>query len=114
MSVITAAGFGGSSIPAILIGTVQDLAYNAAGGANAVSAAFGSNTELIEVAARVLGGGVRIAVGANPDVSTGGPYKLLPGSGSWFFIVHPGWKIAAISDDGNTGIINICEAMGLG
>ncbi len=107
---ITAAGFGGTSIPAIMNGAIQDLAYNAAGGANAQSTAFGANTTLIEVAAHITGTGVRIKTGSNPD-ATSGTAKLLPGSGTWFFVVNPGWKLAAISDDGVTGILNITEAL---
>lgn len=110
---ITAAGFGGSSVPAIQIGTVQDLAYHATGGANAQSAAFGANTHVIDVSAHITGTGVRIATGVNPDVTTG-THKLLPGSGSFVFVVAPGWKIAAISDDATTGFINITEAASLG
>jgi hypothetical protein len=113
MTVITAAGFGGSSVPAIQIGTSQDLAYNAAGGANKQSAAFGAQTTLIEVAAHVTGSGVRIATGVNPD-ATSGTNKLLPGSGTWFFVVAPGWKLSAVSDDATAGTINITEAASLG
>lgn len=113
MSVITAAGLNGSAVPAIQIGTSQDLAYNAAGGANVQSAAFGDNTTLIEVSAHITGSGVRIATGTNPNVTVG-THELLPGSGAWFFVVAPGWKIAAISDDATTGFINITEAAAWG
>lgn len=114
MSVITAAGLMGSTIPAIQIGVSQDLAYNASGGANKQSAAFGANTTLIEVSAHITGSGVRIAAGLNPDVTDGQTHELLPGSGAWFFVVSPGWKIAAISDDAATGFINITEAASWG
>lgn len=113
MTVITAAGFGGSSVPAIQIGTSQDITYNAAGGANVQSDAFGAQTTLIEVAAHVTGSGVRIATGTDPD-ATSGTHKLLPGSGTWFFVVAPGWKLAAVSDDTATGVLNITEAASLG
>lgn len=112
MTVITAVGFGGTPVPAILIGTSQNLSYNVAGGASAQSQAFGDNTTLIEVAAHVTGSGVRIATGTAPVASA--TSKLLPGSGTWFFVVAPGWKLAAISDDATTGTINICEAASLG
>ncbi len=110
---VTAAGFSGSAIPAVQIGTSQDLAYNAAGGANAQSNAFGIKTSVIEVAAHITGTGVRIAIGLNPD-ATSGTNKLLPGSGSWYFVVAPGWKLAAVSDDVTSGTLNITEAVGLG
>jgi hypothetical protein len=68
---------------------------------------------LIEVAAHVTGSGVRIATGADPD-ATSGTNKLLPGSGTWFFVVAPGWKLSAVSDDATAGTINITEAASLG
>ncbi len=109
---ITAAGLGGSSIPAIMDGISQDVPYNAAGGANSQSLAFGPKTTLIEIAAHVTGTGIRIKCGQNPDATTGG--KLLPGSGTWFSVVNPGWKIAVVSDDSNTGYINVTEALEAG
>lgn len=116
-SVITAAGFGGSSVPAIQFGVIRDLAYNAASGASVQSMAFGANTVLIEVSAHVTGSGIRILTGTNPDAKAppvGEAAHLLPGSGTWFIVVAPGWKLSAISDDATAGTLNITEAASLG
>lgn len=114
MSVITPVGVNGVPIPAIQLGASQDRTYAASGGASAQSSAFGATTTLIQVSVHLgaTASGVRIAIAANPTaVATG---TLLPASGTWFFAVQPTWKIAALSDDANTGTINITEAVDLG
>ena len=111
---VTAASFGGASVPAIQLSTSQDVAYNASSGTATQSAAFSDHCWLISVAVHVAtGSGVRIAMGANPDAKAQ-TSKLLPGSGDWFFVVAPNWKLSVISDDANTGTVNVTEAAMMG
>lgn len=111
--IITAVGAQGAPIPVIQLGTSQNVSYNAAGGASTQSAAFGANTTLVMVSVNVATGiGVRIATGTNPTASS--TTTLLPASGSWYFCVEPAWKLAVLSNDTNTGTINITEAAAWG
>lgn len=116
MSNITAAGFAGTSIPAIQLGTSQDLPYNPEGGQITLSQPFGASTTLIQVAAHIRGIGVRIAIGDPTTLVSVASQSstLLPGSGIYAFCVHPGWVLSAVSDDGHQGYINITEAATLG
>ncbi len=106
---VTAASFGGASVPAIQMQRTQDVAYNAAGGGAVQSAPFESN--LIGIAVK---GAVRIWAGVNPDAANPGTSSLLPGAGTWFVVVAPGWTLSAVSDDTNTGTVNITEAAMMG
>lgn len=109
---------GGFPLPVIQFGAVQDLSYNAAGGASAKSAAFQPKTDLVLISAHITGSGVRIAVGGNPTAGAkgDGASTLLPASG-WYYIHVPAgqnWALAAVSDDTNTGYLSLTEAATVG
>jgi len=112
-NIITPVGSNGYPLPAYQLGASQNVAYNAAGGASTQSTVVGASTTLILVAATLgTGNGVRIAVGANPTASS--TTTLLPASGVYAISVQPGWVIAVLSNDTNTGSINITEAANWG
>jgi hypothetical protein len=92
-------------------GASQNLAYNAAAGASAASAAFGTQTYWIRVAAPgvvAAGSGVRIVVGdGTPTASATSVFLPL----NWIEViaVTPGQKIAALSNDTTGGNLSITE-----
>jgi hypothetical protein len=92
-------------------GTSQNVSYAAAGGASAQSAAFGSQTYWIRVAAvGVLSAtldGVRIKVGDNPTASA--TTTLLPLNWVETIRCTPGQKIAVLGNNTGTGTVNITE-----
>jgi hypothetical protein len=104
-------GANGHAIQAIRYGATQNLAYNAAGGASVQSAPFNTKTGVVRLAVHIpsTGSGVRIAVGTNPVASA--TSTLYPGSMIEFVMLGQGELVAIISDDANTGSINITEAM---
>jgi hypothetical protein len=104
-------GADGHAIQAIRQGASQNVAYNAAGGASVQSTVLAAKTVCVMISVHIgsTGTGVRIAMGVNPVATSNS--TLLPGSGTWFWDIAPGWLIAAISDDGNAGSINITEAV---
>lgn len=110
-NVVTPVGANGQPIPVIRLGTTQNVAYNAAGGASTQSTAFGASTTLILIAARIPAAntGVRIAIASSPTATSS--TTLIPASGWFYAEVQPGWKLAVLSDDTGTGTINITEAV---
>jgi len=92
-------------------GATQNVAYNAAGGASAASAAFGPETYWIRVSAPgVLSAtsGVRIKVGDGTPAADA-TSTLLPVNWVEVVQVTPGQKIAAISNDSVTGNLSVTE-----
>ena len=89
----------------------QNVAYAAAGGASAQSAAFGSQTYAIRVcSAGVVSGtidGVRIAVGDNPTASA--TSALLPVQWVEYIRCSPGQKIAVLGNNTGTGTVSVTE-----
>jgi hypothetical protein len=114
-NIITPVGANGNIVPAIQLGTVQNLAVAAAAGSSAATAnAFGASTTMIMVSVNIgsTATGVRIATGTTPTASA--TTTWLPGTGVYFFAVQPGWKLAALSNDTNTTNISITEAASWG
>jgi hypothetical protein len=100
----------GGALQAIRQGAKQNVSYNGAGGASTQSVPFGAKTRCVRIALHVpsTGTGVRVEFGANPvAIATS---VLYPGSAIDFWDVDPGWMVAVISDDANTGTINVIEA----
>jgi len=98
----------------IVQGSAQNVAFAAAGGASAQSAAFGSQTRAIRVCVPIpysgtgsTAVGVRIEIGDNPTASASS--ALLPGNEPEVFIVSPGQKIAVLSNDATTGNLNVVQ-----
>lgn len=92
-------------------GTVQLVAYAAAGGASAPSAAFGPATYAIRICATgaiTATGGIRIAVGDGTPVASAAS-ELLPLNWLEYILVNPGQKIAVLSNDTVTGSLSITE-----
>lgn len=91
--------------------TSQNVSYNAAGGASAQSAAFGSQTYWIRVVSvgvvSATIDGVRIAIGTNPTASA--TSTLLPVNWVEYIKVTPGEKIAVLGNNTGTGTVNITE-----
>lgn len=94
--------------------SAQNVAFAAAGGANAQSAAFGSQTYWILVSVVGLyaaGSGLRIAIGdsigAGPVAS--GTSTLLPVNFPMVFACTPGQKIGVVSNDTTTGTVSVTE-----
>lgn len=110
-NIVTPTGNNGVPIPAIQLGTSQNLSYNAAGGASAPSSAFGASTTLIALSVTLAAGqtGIRVQIAAAPVASA--TTTLIPVTGMYFFAAAPGGKIAVLSDDANTGSVNITEAV---
>jgi hypothetical protein len=95
------------------LGASQNLAYNAAGGASAASAAFGAQTYQIRVvalsgAAAALNDGVRVVVGDGTPAA-GATSTLLPLNQPEYLTCAPGQKIAALSNNASTGSLNVTE-----
>jgi hypothetical protein len=93
----------------------QNVAYAAAGGLSAQSAAFGSQTFFIRISANGLidgtNTGVRYAIGSNPVASA--TSTLLPLNFVEDIIkVTPGQKIAALSNAASTGSLSVSELDG--
>jgi hypothetical protein len=96
------------------LGATQNVAFAAAGGANAQSAAFGSQTYWVLVSVvgiYAAGSGVRIAIG---DSTGGGPVAsatstVIPVNFPFIFAVTPGQKIAVLSNDTTTGNLSVTE-----
>ncbi len=91
-------------------GTVQNVSYNAAGGASTQSTAFGAQTRYIRVAVQgaiTATGGVRISVGDNPTASA--TTTLLPVNWVEYIATGPGQKIAVLGNDTVTGTVNVTE-----
>lgn len=91
-------------------GTVQNVAYAAAGGASAQSSAFGTQTNWIRVAVQgaiTATSGVRISIGQSPTASS--TTVLLPVNWVEYIAVTPGQKIAVLSNDTVTGNLNVVE-----
>jgi hypothetical protein len=90
----------------------QNVAYAAAGGASAQSAAFGSQTYAIRVCAvagtaPAIGDGVRIAVGDNPTASA--TSTLLPVHWRENIKCSPGQKVAVVGNNAGTGTVSVVE-----
>lgn len=96
-------------IPAPRLAASQDVSYNASGGAQVLSTAFGITTSMIQITAppSTVGSGVRIIIGYGPTVTATSPL-IIPGS-ILYYRVYPGEQLAAVSNDANTGSINIVE-----
>lgn len=62
-------------------------------GSNAQSAAFNANTRIIMISTPAAQA-IRVAFGANPDATAGGP--RLPANSTFFFGVKPGHKVAMV------------------
>ncbi len=93
-------------------GASQNLAYNAAAGASAASAAFGSETYWIRVCTvGVVGAandGVRIVVGDGTPTASA-TSTLLPLNWVEIIAVTPGQKIAALSNNTTAGSLSVTE-----
>jgi hypothetical protein len=92
-------------------GAAQNVAYNAAGGASAASAAFGAETYWIRVSAPgVLSAtsGVRIKIGDGTPTADA-TSTLLPVNWVEIIAVTPGQKIAVLSNDTVTGNLSVTE-----
>lgn len=110
---ITPIGNNGMPLEAFQIGASQNVNYAASGGSSAQSTALGAATTMILVAVNIgTGNGVRIAISSNPTAD--GTTTLLPASGVYRFYVQPGWKVAVLSNDSNTGSVNVTEVVNWG
>jgi hypothetical protein len=93
-------------------GASQNVAYAAAGGASAASAAFGSQTYWIRVASVGLPSatldGVRIKVGDGTPVADANS-TLLPLNWVEIIAVIPGQKIAVLGNNTGTGSVSVTE-----
>jgi hypothetical protein len=99
--------------PSSRLGASQNVAYNAAGGASAASAAFGAQTFQIRVsavsaAAAAVGDGVRIVIGDGTPAASA-TSTLLALNWEAYFTVTPGQKIAVLSNNASTGSLNVTE-----
>jgi outer membrane protein W len=95
------------------LGAAQNVAFNAAGGASAASAAFGAQTYQIRVAVSGTGfvagtGGVRVRIGdGTPGAAAADTF--IPNLAVEYFTVTPGQKIAVIGNDAGTGNLSVTE-----
>ena len=92
--------------------TSTNLAYAAAGGASAASAAFGAQTYFVRVIATgVIAStldGVRVAFGDGTPTATS-TSMLLALNSPETFAVTPGQKLAVVGNQSGTGTISITE-----
>lgn len=113
MALQAAMGPGGQLVPIVyLSGTRQNIAYNAAGGASAPSAAVGAKTEGIMISLTSADGDMRIAIGSAPVASS--TTDLLVKPGVYFLGIAPGQKIAFLSNSATTGTVTFSELLGSG
>jgi outer membrane protein W len=95
------------------LGAAQNVAFNAAGGASAASAAFGAQTYQIRVAVSGTGfiagtGGVRVRIGdGTPGAAAADTF--IPNLAVEYFTVTPGQRIAVIGNDAGTGNLSVTE-----
>jgi hypothetical protein len=93
-------------------GASQNVAYAAAGGASAASAAFGSQIYWIRVASVGVPSatldGVRIKVGDGTPVADANS-ALLPLNWVEIVAVTPGQKIAVLGNNTGTGSVSVTE-----
>jgi outer membrane protein W len=95
------------------LGAAQNVAFNAAGGASAASAAFGAQTCQIRVAVSGTGfiagtGGVRVRIGdGTPGAAAADTF--IPNLAVEYFTVTPGQRIAVIGNDAGTGNLSVTE-----
>jgi hypothetical protein len=94
-------------------GVSQNVAFAAAGGASAASAAFGSQTYQIRVAVSGTGfvagtGGVRIRIGDGTPAATATD-SFMANINTEYFNVTPGQKIAVLGNDAGTGNLSVTE-----
>jgi hypothetical protein len=93
-------------------GASQNVAYAAAGGASAASAAFGSQIYWIRVASVGVPSatldGVRIKVGDGTPVADANS-TLLPLNWAEIIAVTPGQKIAVLGNNTGTGSVSVTE-----
>jgi hypothetical protein len=90
--------------------TINNVTFNAAGGASVQSAAFGSQTKYIRICVQgaiTATSGVRISVGDNPTASATTP--LVPVNWVEYIKVTPGQKIAVLANDTVTGTLSVVE-----
>ncbi len=93
-------------------GVINNVAFAAAGGASAQSAAFGNETKAIRVSvtgALTATAGVRINVGDGAGAVASSTTALLPVNWVEYIKVRPGQKIAALSNDTVTGTLSVVE-----
>ena len=95
------------------LGASQNVAYNAAGGASAASAAFGAQTYQIRVVAMsgvagAVGDAVRVVVGDGTPTAAA-TSALLPLNQAEYLTCTPGQKIAVLSNNASTGTLNVAE-----
>jgi hypothetical protein len=92
----------------------QNVAYAVSGGASAASAAFGSQTRWIRVAAVVgtaaaIGDGVRIVVGDGTPTATA-TSAFLPPNWVEYIKCSPGQRVAVLGNNaGGTGTVSVSE-----
>lgn len=110
MAVSTPVSQGGHALNILRPGAAQNVGCNAAGGSSTQSNAFGKTTEAIMIAG--VANDARIAIGPNPTATSSS--MLLPKPFLVVFGCNPGDKIAAISNDANTGSITVTEVFGIG
>jgi hypothetical protein len=95
-------------------GISYNVPFVAAGGASAVSAAFGTQTQLLRITVQGTGfvsgtGGCRVKVGG-ASVVAGPNDLLLPITMPTEYItVFPGQQIAVIGNDAGIGSLNVVE-----
>jgi outer membrane protein W len=95
------------------LGAAQNVAFNAAAGASAASAAFGAQTYQIRVAVSGTGfvagtGGVRVRIGdGTPGAAAADTF--IPNLAVEYFTVTPGQRIAVIGNDAGTGNLSVTE-----
>src|SRR5262245_46164501 len=95
------------------LGASQNVAYNAAGGASAASAAFGAQTYQIRVlavsgVAAAIGDAVRVVVGDGTPTASA-TSAALPLNQVEYLTCTPGQKIAVLSNNASTGTLNVVE-----
>lgn len=109
-NVQTATGYGGASLPIFELGAVQNVSYNAAGGASTASSAFGAATTAVLISTTTSD--VRIAIGSAPTASSS--TTLIPKPAMVVLWVGAGGnKVAVLGNDATTGSICITE-LGVG
>jgi hypothetical protein len=90
--------------------TINNVTFNAAGGASVQSAAFGAQTKYIRICVQgavTATSGLRVAVGDNPTASA--TTALLPVNWIEYVKVTPGQKIASLGNDTVTGTLSVVE-----
>lgn len=104
-------------LPAIQWGASQDIAYPATGSTAVSAGPF--ETGILRLALSSAGSGIRAARGSSAaaaiaacqGVGNSPPGTWMPGSMIEYLAINPGDYIAAVSNDGNVGNLNITMAI---